>query len=169
MSDGSFTLGLDGDVSAFSESVQDEIVVAIATRAGVDPSAVTVTITSGSVILDVDIRVPTPTAAAVLSTMATATNTPRSAAAMLSSVNGLTINVVTITTPAAVTDSVPAAAGLGGGAIFGIILLVLILCTCIVVGVLWKLKKLPPKLQSKLTNQVTPAPLVADASVSKPA
>ena len=61
----SSTLKLDGDVSSFTPSVQDEIARAIAAEAGVDPSAVALTVTSGSVIIDMSIQTDAATAASV--------------------------------------------------------------------------------------------------------
>jgi len=167
MSDVSFTLELVGDVSAFTESVQDEMTLAIATQAGVNQSAVTITITSGSVILDVAIRVPSSAATTVQSTMAAVTSTPSGATTMLSAVSGVNITVAAVTTQPVVAPlegTVSATGGLDGGAIFGIIIGVLALCACLAVGILWKLNKLPAKLQLKL-NKVAPAPRVEDASI----
>lgn len=163
MSDVQFTLALAGDVATFTASVKTEVQQAIATQAGVDRSAVTITVTSGSVVLEISIRVPTSTATSVQSTIATATSTPSSATAMLSSVSSVAITVTAITVaptlvPVAAVNPAPASAstGLDGGAIFGIVLGVLTLCACIAVAVLYKLKKLPEKLQSKISNKVAP-------------
>ena len=93
-------LRLAGDVSSFTPSVQAEIIHTIAAEASVQPSAVKVTVTSGSVIVDVSIQTPTATATSLHSKMASATNSPSSAAAMLASVTGVQCAVIAISKPA---------------------------------------------------------------------
>ena len=98
-----FTLKLAGDVSSFTPSVQAEIAHAIAAEASVQPSAVKVTVTSGSVIVDVSIQSPTASATSVYSKLASATNSPSSAAAMLASVTGVSCAVIDVMKPATIT------------------------------------------------------------------
>jgi len=103
----SSTLKLDGDVSSFTPSVQDEIARAIAAEAGVDPSAVALTVTSGSVIIDMSIQTDAATAASVHSKVASATSSPSRATAMLSSVTGVSCTVLEITKPASLSAVTP--------------------------------------------------------------
>jgi hypothetical protein len=103
----SFALELDGDVSSFTPSVQDQMQSAIAAQAGVGPSAVELAISPGSVIVDVSIQTPTATAASVQSAMASATSGPSNATAMLTNVTGVSIVVLAIVTPLTITDASP--------------------------------------------------------------
>ena len=102
-----FTLELAGDVSLFTPSVRADMKSAIAARASVDPSAVEVALSPGSVIADVSIQTPTATATSVQSTMASATSSPSSATAMLASVNGISIAVLTVVTPPTIANVAP--------------------------------------------------------------
>ena len=118
-----FVLELAGDVSSFSLDVREQMKRAIAGRAGVDPSAVTVTVTSGSVIVDVRIWTPTATANSVHSAMVSATSTLNSANAMFASVSNVT--VITIRTSPTVAAYTPPSEdyqkdGLGVGIIIAI-------------------------------------------------
>ncbi|KOO25645.1 hypothetical protein Ctob_003629 [Chrysochromulina tobinii] len=97
-------LRLAGDVSSFTPSVRTEMKSAIAARADVDPSAVTVTVTSGSVIVGVRVLTPTVMATSVQSAMASATSSPSSATAMLASVTGVSIAVLAVVTSPTITD-----------------------------------------------------------------
>jgi hypothetical protein len=102
-----FALELAGDVSSFTPSVRTEMQGAIAARAGVDPSAVTVTVTSGSVIVLVSIQTYAVTATSVQSTMASATSSPSGATAMLASVTGVSIAVLAVVTPPTIANVAP--------------------------------------------------------------
>jgi len=102
-----FALVLAGDVSSFTPSVRNEMQGAIAARAGVDPSAVTVTVTSGSVIVLVSIQTYAVTATSVQSTMASATSSPSGATAMLASVTGVSIAVLAVVTPPTIANVAP--------------------------------------------------------------
>jgi len=118
-----FVLELAGDVSSFSLDVREQMKRAIAGRAGVDPSAVTVTVTSGSVIADVRIWTPTATANSVHSAMVSATSTLNSANAMFANVSNVT--VITIRTSPTVAAYTPPSEdyqkdGLGVGIIIAI-------------------------------------------------
>jgi hypothetical protein len=118
-----FVLELAGDVSSFSLDVREQMKRAIAGRAGVDPSAVTVTVTSGSVIVDVRIWTPTATANSVHSAMVSATSTLNSANAMFANVSNVT--VITIRTSPTVAAYTPPSEdyqkdGLGVGIIIAI-------------------------------------------------
>jgi hypothetical protein len=128
-----FTLRLAGDVSSFTPSVQSQIKLATAARAGVDPSAVELTISPGSVIVDVRILTLTATAALVQSAMATAISTPSSATAMFASVTGVSIAVQGIVAsptianvapppPALAVDETSGSIGIIIGVIVGVIL-----------------------------------------------
>jgi len=99
-----FALELAGDVSSFGTSARTEMQGAIAARAGVDPSAVTVTVTSGSVIVLVSIQTYAVMATSVQSTMASATSSPSGATAMLASVTGVSIAVLAVVTPPTITN-----------------------------------------------------------------
>ena len=102
-----FVLELAGEISSFTSAVREQMKSAIAIRAGVDPSAVTVTVTSGSVIVAVRILTPTATAASVHSAMVSATSTPNSATSMFASVSGYNVNVLTIRTSPTVAAYTP--------------------------------------------------------------
>jgi len=102
-----FALELAGDVSSFTLSVRTEMQGAIAARAGVDPSAVTVNVTSGSVIVIVSIQTYAVTATSVQSTMASATSSPSGATEMLASVTGVSIAVLAVVTPPTIANVAP--------------------------------------------------------------
>ena len=102
-----FSLRLAGDVSLFTSSVLDQMKSAIAARAGVGPSAVELTVTAGSVIVGVSILTPLATSASVQSAMASATSNSSSATAMLESVTGISVNVLTVVTSPTVTVVAP--------------------------------------------------------------
>ena len=102
-----FVLELAGEISSFTSAVREQMKSAIAIRAGVDPSAVTVTVTSGSVIVAVRILTPTATAASVHSAMVSATSTPNSATSMFASVSGYNVYVLTIRTSPTVAAYTP--------------------------------------------------------------
>ena len=102
-----FSLRLAGDVSSFTSSVLDQMKSAIAARAGVGPSAVELTVRAGSVIVGVSILTPLATSASVQSAMASATSNSSSATAMLESVTGISVNVLTVVTSPTVTVVAP--------------------------------------------------------------
>jgi len=102
-----FTLELAGDVFSFTPSVRTQVQGAIAARAGVEPSAVSLTVTSGSVIVGVRIHTLTAMATSVQSAIASATSSPSSATAMLASVTDVSIAVLAIVTPPIVTNVAP--------------------------------------------------------------
>ena len=102
-----FALRLAGDVSSFTPSVRTEMVNAIAARADVDLSAVSLTLTSGSVIVDVRIQTPMAMATSVQSAMVSATSSPSSATAMLANVTGVSIVVLAVVTPPTIASIAP--------------------------------------------------------------
>ena len=153
-----FTLLLAGDVSSFTPSVQSQIKIVTAARAGVDPSAVELTISPGSVIVGVRILTPTATAALVQSSMATAISTPSSATAMFLSVTGVSIAVQAVVTYPTIVNVAPPPPALAVetdssiGIIIGVIVGVILALVLALVFMRHRRRlneKRPPKMQDE--------------------